>query len=72
MVKRMGIAALLVCAVLAPLAHAVTWELNVEQASQAERFKLVRLDELFSAAQKSRALVEKKSVKPATTEQKKP
>lgn len=38
----------------------------------AERFKIVRLDELFIAATKSRATIEKKIVKPATTEKKKP
>jgi len=38
----------------------------------AERFKIVRLDELFIAATKSRAIVEKKIVKPATTEKTKP
>ena len=38
----------------------------------AERFKIVRLDELFIAATKSRATIEKKIVKPAITEKKKP
>ena len=36
MVKRTGIATLLACALLAPLAHAVTWELNVEKFNQAD------------------------------------
>ena len=38
----------------------------------ADRFKIVRLDELFIAAKKSRATVEKKIVKSATTEKTKP
>lgn len=55
-------------------ASGVTWERNVGIARQlpAGRFRIVRLDERFIVATKRRAPIEKKIVKPATTEKTKP